>query len=454
MKQGVENIGKKDVIWSYLSQIFSVGAGVILLPFIVTKMPTETVGIWNIFQTITIIIFLLDFGFNPSFARSISYIFSGIQQLRKEGVETQDLGDTIDYSLLKGTLQAMRKIYRWIAVAVFGLLATVGSWYIYFILQKYTGNQTDIIIAWGIFIVINSYNFYTFYYDSLLLGKGYVKQLQQITILGQALYLALAIILIYAGLGLTAIVTAQLLSVVVRRILAHRIFFTTTLKELLAQTTGKDEKQIIRTLLPNASKVGLITLGDTLTNRSATLIGAGFLSLGTIASYGITMQVIIVICRCSKVYFQSHIPQIAQYRAQKDVVRLRRLYNKCVVWFCGISIMGSILLVALGDWGLTLINSDTSFLPFPFLCTLLIFQLLDNHRNIAEGFLTADNKVPFYIPAIIAAIVTIVLLWICMDCLQWGIWGMILVPGLVQTAYQNWKWPAVIIKELYFTHKK
>ncbi len=454
MKQGVENIGKKDVIWSYLSQIFSVGAGVILLPFIVTQMPTETVGIWNLFQTITIIILLLDFGFNPTFARSISYIFSGIKQLRAEGVDLVELGSDIDYSLLKGTLQAMRSIYRSIACIVLVLLSTIGSVYIYFILQKYTGNKIDIVISWLLFIFINSYNFYTFYYDSLLVGKGYVKRLQQITILGQSIYLTVAIGLIYAGFGLTAIVTSQLLSVVVRRVFAHRIFFTNTLQTKLAQVEGRNKQNILRTLLPNASKVGLITIGDTLTNRSATLIGSAFLSLSTIASYGITLQIIMVLCRCAKVYFQSHIPQIAQYRAQKDVCKLRKLYSTCVLWFVGVSVIGSILFLWLGDWALELINSDTTLLPLPLLGVLLCFQLLDNHRNIAEGFLTADNKVPFYIPAIIAAIITIVLLWFCMEFLNCGVWAMILIPGLVQTAYQNWKWPAMIIKELYFLHKK
>jgi hypothetical protein len=33
--------------------------------------------------------------------------------------------------------------------------------------------------------------------------------------------------------------------------------------------------------------------------------------------------------------------------------------------------------------------------------------------------------------------------------MQLELWGMILAPGLAQLVYQNWKWPSVIIKELY-----
>ena len=70
MAEKVEHIGKREIAWSYAGTAFMIGAGVILLPFILNKMPQETVGIWNIFQTITALVLLLDFGFRPSFARS------------------------------------------------------------------------------------------------------------------------------------------------------------------------------------------------------------------------------------------------------------------------------------------------------------------------------------------------------------------------------------------------
>ena len=117
-----------------------IGAGVLLLPFILHKMPQETVGIWNIFQTITFLVLLLDFGFRPSFARNISYIFSGVTSLQKEGVQHTTADAKVDYGLLKGTLTAMRRFYRWIALAVFALLATAGTAYFYYILQKYLRN--------------------------------------------------------------------------------------------------------------------------------------------------------------------------------------------------------------------------------------------------------------------------------------------------------------------------
>ena len=206
MGNNIENIGKKDIAWSYAATIFRVGSGIILWPFILSQMSAETVGIWNVMITIMGFIALLDFGFQPSFARNISYIFSGVKKLQRNGIQTVEANDAINYSLLKGTLQAMRKFYSWMALGVFIILGTAGTAYFYQILQKYSGNHTDALIAWILLIAINSYNVYTLYYNALLLGKGYIRRERQIMILSQSIYLCLAIALIYAGFGLTAIV--------------------------------------------------------------------------------------------------------------------------------------------------------------------------------------------------------------------------------------------------------
>ena len=120
----------------------------------------------------------------------------------------------------------------------------------------------DAMIAWVLLIAINCYNLYTLYYDALLLGKGYIKQNQKITILGQIVYLGIAIGLIYGGFGLTAIVSAQLISTIIRRILAYRVFFTKDLKAQLANANAQDSQDIFKTIAPNAVKVGLTHLGE------------------------------------------------------------------------------------------------------------------------------------------------------------------------------------------------
>ena len=436
-------------MWSYAGTFFTIGAGVLLLPFILHKMPQETVGIWNIFQVITALVMLLDFGFKPSFARNISYIFSGVTTLQKDGVAHTSSESAIDYGLLKGTLMAMRRFYRWMSIGMFCLLASAGSVYFYYILQKYTGDRQDAMIAWLLLITINCYNLYTLYYEALLTGKGYVKRNQQINILGQAVYMGLAIALIYSGLGLTAIVCSQLVSIIIRRILTYRVFFTRTLRERLESVMPKEPKMILSAITPNAIKIGLTQLGGFLVNKSALLIGSAFLSLEQIACYGITLQVMDILARCATVFYQAYTPKLAQCRAENDLQGLRRYYIQCIGSLLVVYLLGGLAWIGLGEWALDLIGSQTRFVPVSMLIVMLVISTLEHNHSTSAGFIMADNKIPFFIPSLVSGAGTVVLLWCFLGPLHWGLWGLILAPGLAQLAYQNWKWPSVVIKELW-----
>ena len=453
MASKIEHIGKRDIAWSYAATIFRVGAGIILWPFILSQMSAETVGIWNVMITIMGFITLLDFGFQPSFARNISYIFSGVTKLQKVGIQAAESDGNINYALLKGTLNAMRKFYRWMALSVFVILGIAGTAYFYYILQKYSGDRKDAMIAWILLIAINSYNVYTLYYNALLLGKGYIRRERQIMILSQCVYLSLAIVLIYAGFGLTAIVASQAVSIILQRILSYRAFFTKELNQQISNTKAEDTKDILKAISPNAVKVGLTQLGGFCVTKSALLIGSAFLTLEETACYGITLNIIDILARCSTVYYQSITPKIAQSRANKDIGALRRYFIYSIGILVGTFIVGGIAIATLGNWGLNLIGSETQFLPTTMLCVMLLVNLLENNHATAAGFISADNRIPFFIPSLLSGAGTIILLWSFLSVLHWGIWGMILAPGFAQLVYQNWKWPSMIIREfIIHTH--
>lgn len=449
MTNGIEHIGKKDVVWSYLSTLFTVGAGILLLPFILNQMNAETIGIWNVFQTITALVLLLDFGFRPSFARNISYILSGVRSLQANGVANAEENQEVNYGLLSGTIDSMRKFYMYVAGVVLALLLVVGTPYFLYILQKYSGNRVDAIVAWIILCCINCYTLYTFYYDALLTGKGYIKRTQQMTIIGQATYIVLAIGLIYAGLGLTAIVSAQLVSTIIRRIIAYRTFYTPQMKQALAEAPRRDTKPILQATMPNAIKIGLTNIGSYLINQSSVLLGSMFLTLEEVAMYGITLQVVNILGRCGTAYYQSHIPNLAKYRVERNYEKLRHRYMNSTLSLLGFYIIGGIIFLVAGNWALGLLRSGTSFLPTELTIALLVVNFLEHNHAMAAGFIMADNKIPFFIPSIVSGIIVILTLVLMLKVWNWGIWALILAPGLTQLAYQNWKWPSVVISELW-----
>ena len=78
------NIGKKDALWSYLGVIFRFGANLIVLPLVLKFLTDEELGLWYVFGSIGALVDLLNFGFAPSIARNISYVWCGATNLKKE----------------------------------------------------------------------------------------------------------------------------------------------------------------------------------------------------------------------------------------------------------------------------------------------------------------------------------------------------------------------------------
>ncbi len=447
MADGIEQIGKRSIAWSYSSVFFTVGAGVILLPFILSKMPSETVAIWNIFQAIYALSTLLDFGFRPSFTRNLSFIFSGVSHFNVNGVEEVHSRD-INYVLLKDTLLAMKIFYRWAAVVIFILLVTVGTWYFTKLMGKYSGDKSDALVAWILLCAINCYNIYTLYYDSLLTGKGYITELQKITILGQLIYIAIAIVLIYAGIGLSAIVLSQALSVIIKRILSYRVFFNHEMRNHLNKVSSDSPYDVLKTIAPNAIKVGLTSIGSYIINRAAIFIGSIYLSLEVMAQYSISLQILDIMARCGTMMFVTFSPKIAQWRAERNIAEIRRLYIYSVVSLFAIYLVGGILLTAVGNNLLDIIHSQTKLLPAELFALMIFINYLEQNHGIAAGFIQAGNRVPFYIPSLVSGFATIIVLWFLLDQLNMETLGLIIAPGIVQACYQNWKWPLVVIQEI------
>jgi O-antigen/teichoic acid export membrane protein len=444
------DIGRKDVFWNYAATFLQLGAALLLYPFILGSLPSETVAIWTIFATIAAFVYMLDFGFNPSFVRNVSYVFSGAKKLKSRGffvVEEADI--TVDYGLLKGLIAVMRFFYSRMAIILFVVLITLGTWYIHTVLRTYAGNRIEVYIAWIIFCSINSYSFYTLYYDSLLLGKGLVKRTKQIDITGQMIYLIVAVVLILSGFGLIAIVSAQALSVIVRRLLTYRSFYTVEIRNNLQNTVKQSQKRdILKAIYPNAVKVGLTSVGSFLASRSAIIIGSLYLSLDVIASYGITIQVIGIIGGIGTVYFGTFQPKIMQCRIHNNNYEIKQIYLKACLFLIVSYIVFGAGLLCFGDWALNLIGSHTHLLHKSFIALALFTAFLDSNHALAGGILGTKNEVPFFKASLFAGGLTLLLLFLSFRFTNWGVLGMLLAPGIAQVCYQNWHWPAEVIKEL------
>lgn len=417
-------------------------------------MPSEMVGIWTILITVSSIAGLLDFGFSPSFARNITYIFSGVKALKTTGFEhVEDENISIDYGLLKGSIRAMRWFYLRVAIVLFLFLITLGTYYISTILKTYKGDPKEVYIAWGILCLISTYNLFTLYFEALLQGKGLVKRSKQIIIIGQSVYLVIASILILIGNGLIAIVTAQASSVIIVRWLSYRTFFTIEIKQKLQNAIARSKTEILKAIYPNALKIGLTCFSGFLVQKSSIIIGAIYLPLKEIASYGITMQLIALIASLAGIYTVTYQPKIANLRIYRNIPAIKELYLKGQVIIFSTYLIIGLALIICGNWALDLIGSQTQLLVQKLILLAVIISFLETNHSIAGLILLTKNEVPFFKAALLSGAATVFLLILFFSLFNHGLLIMIIAPGIAQGVYQNWKWPIIVYSELHITRK-
>lgn len=443
------HITRGDVLWNYTATFLNIASGVILFPIILRELPTETVGVWTIFISITAIAGLLDFGFSTSFTRNVSYVFSGVKSLKKNGFETVGQGDnSIDYGLLKGLISAMRWFYSRMAFFLFFILIVFGTYYLQTLLHDYSGDTQEVYIAWGLLCIIVTYDLFTQYYNSLIIGKGLIKQSKQIIIAGKIAYLILAFVLIVKGFGLVAIVSAQALSILIIRWLSYRLFFSKEIKLKLVSETSDQRKEVLKVTTPNALKIGLTSLGSFLVSKSAIIIGSLYLSLEEIASLGITMQIISLIAGLAAIYISTYQPKIAQLIVFNKISEVKKYYLKAkIILFLTFLVMGSGLLLFADD-ALRLIGSQTVLIPKELILLALIISFLERNHAMAAGILLSKNTVPFFIPSLLSGIGTVSILFLLFQFFDPDVWILVVSAGIAQGLYQNWKWPHVVNKEL------
>lgn len=442
------------MLWNYVATVLKIGVGVIILPLILRKFSYETVAIWTIFTSINTMVTLLDLGFNPTFARNISYVMSGVSKLNVIGHQTVgDEGNIIDYGLFKGLIGAMRWFYSRMALILFALLSTAGTYYIYVILRNYSSSRYDVYISWFILCAINTYSLYTYYYDALMLGMGLVGRANQILIVANTAYLAVAIVMVLLDFNIIAIVCAQAVMVLIKRILSHRVIYTKEFRWILTRVAASSRKKLIKLILPNALKVGASGVSGFLCTRCSVIIGALFLSLYDVGAYGITMQLVTIIAGMANVYIATYHPKIAQCYINNDIITIKQIYIKSCLMVVNVYCICGLGLILLGNEVFHLIKSNTPLLSIHFIATALLFSALSTNHAIAGQIIVQRNEVPFYKSDLINGLATLLLLFVLFKTTNLGVWCMILAPGIIMACYSNWKWPFVVFKELNLNYR-
>jgi O-antigen/teichoic acid export membrane protein len=445
-------INKKDVIWGYAAQFFSIASGIIVLPFILGMLSSEEIGLNYLMITIGALVALFDFGFAPQFGRNITYVFSGVDELKKEGVETVSESKEINYRLLATMIHTARFVYRRLALIVLAVMLTFGSLYIYNVTDGFSHVKNSLVI-WIIFSISTFFNVYYSYYTSLLTGKGLIMESKKATVYSKMTYIVLSVLFLFAGFGLMGVVLSNLIAPFVNRFISYRYFFTKQLKDCLNkfEITKNEKINLFGVIWHNAKKLGLVFVGAYAITKFSMFLAGLYLSLSDVASYGLMVQLFSVIMSISSTLFTIYQPKFSSLRVNGNRDGLIKDFAFTMNVYYLLFICGTVFLFCFVPWGLNQVQSNTTLPATGILLLYSVITLLEgNHSNFATLIVT-KNTIPFVKPALIAGGAIALGSFMSLRYTSLGILGLVLVQGICQLAYANWKWPHVIFAEFKIT---
>ena len=442
------NISKKDIFWGYFAQFFSIASGIITLPLILRMLTKEEIGLNYLLLTFGSLVSLFDFGFASQFGRNISYIFGGAQSLQKEGIEVVSNSNDVNYRLLSTMIHTARYVYRRISLVVLATLLTFGTWYVYEVTNGFKSVDNTFII-WLIFSFSVFFEMFYSYYTALLGGRGMIMESRKAIVYSRIAYVILAFVFLYMGFGLIGVVIANFIAPFLNRIISYNFFFTEELKSKIdCFDISKQEKvELFNIVWYNARKMGFVFIGAYAINKFSLFLAGLYLPLSEIASYGLMIQLVGLISTVSGTLFQISQSRFSAMRVNEDKEKLLKEFAFSMNVYYFLFTMGAIFLVFVAPWLLTEIGANAKL---PSLLVMSIFALIvlleGNHSNFA-GFIITKNNIPFVQSSLMAGVAIVLGDYFSLVYTTTGILGLVMVQGLVQIAYANWKWPFVVCKE-------
>ena len=436
-------VGKRALAWSYISQLFQYGSSVLVLPVILNRLPSEDMAIWYIFLSINSIVSLVDFGFSPSLTKQVSFVFSGVNSLQKDGVVTANANNYINYSLLNDLFHTCRTLYKKISIVIGALLVSLGSCYLYYALKV---GDNNIWFAWLLYIVSLVVNFYFSYILIFIRGRGLIEENNKLIIISKALYIVLLFFLIIVGCGVFSLVVANLLSTVLMFVLGQKYVLTESESAEIKKYSSYND--ITSTIWYNAKRYGVTNLGVVLLAQSNIFLGGMFLDITSVGQLGLTIQVFTILTVVSKVALTSYMPKFSSLFVANDVYEIKRYFFRAQFLNYIIYIPSSIILIIWGNQILVdFIHSNTLLPEQTVLVLYFFFYLMELTHGNCVSVISAENKVPFYKASIISGITSITVTFICVWC-GLGIYSFPI--GLISGSlpYNSWKWPLELYKRL------
>jgi hypothetical protein len=189
-----------------------------------------------------------------------------------------------------------------------------------------------------------------------------------------------------------------------------------------------------------------------ITSQANTLICSLYLGLSATASYALSIQIITILLSFSSIYYSTNQPLLNEANQHNNLQKKICVFSKSWVVFVFTFVTLSIVTIYVGFPLLRLVGSKTQ-INFWVYAGLTIYLFLEANHSLFASYISTGNTLPYTFPFLISSIISLILSVTIVKTTDWGVWGLILPPLIVQLVYNNWKWPQYALFDLGMTPK-
>jgi O-antigen/teichoic acid export membrane protein len=428
-----QRLRQSAVFYGVFATGVRVGANLLLLPLLLTRMSPPELALWYVFLALGGFANLADFGFGPAISRVYSFLWAGAEDFDAEGLRPPPQTREPNLDRIRQLSNTVHHFYWRLSAVATLALALVGT----LVLMKPVAAVADqrwAWIAWGAYALTIGYTLATGWWMLACQGVGRVRELQAAYTLSGLAYVACAAVMLLKGWGLLSVVVASALRGVIMREYCRRVYYSAVPGSPAGRE--KPDREILKRLWPNASKFGVISIGAFLVGNVSVLISSHFLDSKVTASFGVTQQIGTFLMNFAALWLAVKWPQLTMLRTQGRLEEMSVLFARRLALTMGTFLALAIFVVLAGNRLLELKGTQTRLLEAPAM--LFYFAYLAQQLFYVQfGSLAyTENVVPFFKVAIFTGVwvlvVSFVMTW------AFGFWGMLTAPLLAETTCCNW----------------
>ncbi len=442
--------GKRDLAWNYIGTVTSMASSFVLLPFLILHLTGDELGLWYVYVAISNLALLFEFGFNPALSRNIVYCMSGVRRLAKQGCDRSSIEDGIDFHLLKNLFKVTKILYGGIAFAVLLLVSTVGSLYIDGISAG--ADAHGHWFAWGVFCAAMFMNLYYLYALTYLRGLGDIASESKAKTIGRLSQLLTSIVFLSCGLGLLGAAIGFFVNGAVMRAVAlvslrrHK-----DVMDGLASDRTPSTRQEYRSVFGSVSYVawrdGLVQFACYGSTQATSVVCSLTLSLSETGAFSVLLQFATAVYNLSSVFTRSYLPMYQSSFAEGNTSSQVSIVGRGMVVYYGMYAAATLGVILVAFPLLPFIKPSID--PSVSLYLLLsLYLFLWNQHSLFCSFIISTNRIPYVGAYVASAVAGVALSYAFAGSFGLGAAGVILGQMIAQLAYNNWKWPLFVMREL------